>query len=203
LKRHFWIISALALLMLLSGSIMVSAEQTPNDEAAPARTHIIGHFGPLPLHDIHRQTYLTLLVEKYAPNTLPQWETVLEESERLVAELRALTEVSALKSYYTIANIDPNDGLVIAHKLRERDDNEHQVRREEFVEQIGEDVVKVTSRIDVFSNSWSDLGEALAEQDEDGIRHALEQLYAEYLERNENLQQQLEDFKTQAAESAD
>ncbi|GGG09143.1 hypothetical protein [Paenibacillus abyssi] len=58
----------------------------------PSRGHRIHkrHDGAMMGANVHHQTYIKLLVEKYAPETMKDWEPVLAESQRLHEELRSI-----------------------------------------------------------------------------------------------------------------
>lgn len=60
------------------------------------------HFGEHKFHhgmkyNVHRQMYLTLLAEKYTPESVDQWKAVFAERARLVEELKALSGMSKEK----------------------------------------------------------------------------------------------------------
>lgn len=199
MRNQKWIVLGLSLLMLLSSSMIVAAESSSDAETnAEGKMNVNKSHGRgilAPEAGIHHDTYLTLLVEKYAPNTLTQWETLLEERDQLVEELRAF----ALEKRNSLGQTDSDERPMIARKLRGHENNE-QVTREEMVDQVREKMEKVREKAEPFSTSWSDLGEALKENNEDGIQQALEQLYAEYQEQNEQLQQKLDELQEQHAE---
>lgn len=42
----------------------------------------------------HQRMYMTLLAEKYTPESLGEWQTVLKERDRLIAEMKAAREAA-------------------------------------------------------------------------------------------------------------
>jgi hypothetical protein len=87
-----------ALLPLLLTAVIlhpavIAAQAGPNPHEMAVRHHPKRVMGGI-MAGVHYEKYISLLVEKYAPETKHQWAPVLAESTRLHKELQALRKQS-------------------------------------------------------------------------------------------------------------
>jgi hypothetical protein len=137
--------------------------------------HGFGHgFGK----GVHQQMYLSLLAEKYAPDTVDEWEAATAERERLHEELKALHESKrgAKKEFFSADKLTP--------EMREQ----MKAQREQMHEQF-----KLHREV------YTKFEEAVKSKDAAQIKSALGELLTVYKSHNEKLAQKIEEWKRQTA----
>lgn len=117
-------------------------------------------------HGIHKQTYFTLLIEKYAPERLAEWEPILKESTRLHEELRSLYE----------AKPELLKGNKKEAKKNEKED-QWKAEREQQIK------------------TYQSFDEAIRSQDAAKIKTALEQLLPRIKQQNERMAERIAELK--------
>jgi hypothetical protein len=149
------------------------------------------HFKKHMLIGAHKEMYFQLLAEKYTPNQLEEWNSVIEERQELVAKLKELKMNSQLKSSLK----DKKKHVKNEHKekikqLREKVKN-GELTKEEAKQQIKE---KMKSKLHdkvagEHHNTMIKFTEAIKEKDEENIKIMLPQILEMFKMKNEHLKQ--------------
>jgi hypothetical protein len=237
--------AALALALVVPAAVYAASQSDSGsdpaagaDSAAPLGRHFPGKglFGNIKHHggiagdigkhlvkfegaSVHRQKYLELLAEKYAPETLESWKAELDEQKSLAEELKKLMQDQGVRDWLDSQRENNREeakakmeelrqkldsGEITKEQLKERLKDSglpfsHDMKGEGFAVTFGFSLgTDDAAALKDAAEHRKALTEAVEADDADTIKAALAPLLADLQQRNDKLAAKIEELKTKA-----
>ncbi|MGG1313876.1 hypothetical protein [Cohnella laeviribosi] len=150
---------------------------------------------------VHQQTYITLLAEKYAPDTVQAWKDAFAERSRLSEEFQSLRESEVWKNipgeWKQDLSGQAKDKLETLKELKEKVKSGEWSKdqlKEEIENQLPEEAKERKERLEKFT-------EAVKSGDAERIKSALAELLTDFKDQNHELAQKLDELKQKLQQS--